>query len=141
MLLNWLNNLFSKGNSGKAARSAGHTRNSSRPSSARKRTRQRAQAVTQNHPYRAVSVYSQAEQCEAAKRLRGTKFLAAHAPTLPLGGCTQNDQCRCKYRHYKDRRSELRRDSDHGMPPRVWLDQERRHRKDRRKSNKNGMAA
>ena len=139
MIFGWLTSFF-KRSSGEST-TAAPVRNSSRPSSARKRSRQRAEQAGQNHPYRAVSVYSQQDQCDAAKRLRRTKFLAAHAPTLPLGGCTQSEQCRCKYRHYKDRRSDVRRDSDHGMPPRVWLEPERRHRRDRRKSDRSGSAA
>ena len=139
MLFGWITNIFSKREGNRSA--APLRKNSSRPTSARKRSRERAQSGTANHPYRAVSVYSQSDQCEAAKRLRRTKFLAAHAPSLPLGGCTQSDQCRCKYRHYKDRRQEVRRDSDHGMPPRVWLESERRHRKDRRKGESSGSAA
>ena len=144
MLFGWITNIFGS-KSNKAPRGSGQRspsssgtptrRNSSRPTSSRKRTRQRANSNNQTYPYRAVAVYSQTDQCEAAKRLRRTKFLAAHAPTLPLGGCTQSEACRCRYRHFKDRRQEMRRDSDHGMPPRVWVDTERRHRKDRRKND------
>ena len=84
-------------------------------------------------PYRAVTVYSKIDCCQAAARLEGQKFLAAHAPQLPLGGCSQPDQCQCRYRHLEDRRQEMRRDTDHGLPARAYSDSERRCRNDRRR--------
>ena len=87
-----------------------------------------------NHPYRAVTVYGREDCCAAAERIRGQKFLAAHAPQLPLGGCTHPNQCRCKYKHMQDRREELRRDADYGLPGRSYVANERRLRRDRRRS-------
>jgi len=88
------------------------------------------QAAT--HPYRAIMVYSRVACCDAARRLAGQKFLAAHAPQLPLGGCDHPASCQCRYRHLEDRRQEMRRDSDHGLPARGYNNSERRYRKDRR---------
>jgi len=86
------------------------------------------------HPYRAVSIYSRdLTLCEAAKRIDGHKFLAAHAPELPLGGCTQPKGCTCRYRHFQDRRQDTRRDEDYGLPSRNYVVNERRSRGDRRK--------
>ncbi len=101
-----------------------------------------AAASRANLPYRAVTVYSKVECCAAAQRLAGQKFLAAHAPQLPLGGCTQPDTCRCRYRHLQDRRSEVRRDTDHGLPARSYAETERRNRRDRRRirSTRNALA-
>ncbi len=86
------------------------------------------------HPYRAVSVYSRVDACPAARRIENKKFLAAHAPQLPLGGCSNPSTCQCRYRHFEDRRQEIRRDVDHGLPARAWFEADRRHRRDRRKN-------
>ena len=132
MLFTWVTNLFNKP---KTARGA----------PADKRTRRRSKPVsppTNRRSYRAVSVYSRSACCAASKRLKNEKFLAAYAPILPLGGCSQPNQCRCRYRHYEDRRQEMRRDSDHGLPGRVWVEHDRRHRRrDRRKSQSNNATA
>jgi len=85
-----------------------------------------------SHPYRAIIIYSRIDCCGAAERLAGQKFLAAHAPKLPLGGCDQLSRCQCRYRHLEDRRQEARRDTDHGLPNRGFATMERRYRKDRR---------
>jgi hypothetical protein len=91
-------------------------------------------------PYPAVSVYSKVNCCEAANRLEGQKFLAAHAPQLPLGGCSQPESCQCRYRHMDDRRQDLRRDTDVGLPPRAFVERERRSRRDRRRQTPNGQS-
>ncbi|XOV85033.1 MAG: hypothetical protein ACFHXK_07875 [bacterium] len=83
--------------------------------------------------YQAVSIYSRSDCCEAAQRITGKKFLAAHAPQLPLGGCDQPAQCRCRYKHMADRREEMRRDTDNGLPARHMYNGERRNRRDRRR--------
>jgi hypothetical protein len=90
--------------------------------------------------YRAVTVYSKIDCCQAAARLEGQKFLAAHAPQLPLGGCSQSERCQCRYRHLEDRRQEVRRDSDHGLPARTYGESERRCRSDRRRRGHGGQA-
>ena len=85
-------------------------------------------------PYRGVRVYSRSQSCcKAAKRIAGQKFLAAHAPQLPLGGCDQPQACQCRYQHLTDRRQEVRRDSDHGLPGRPYSEVDRRYRSDRRR--------
>lgn len=129
MLFSWVTNLFSKPKA---------------PAAKKRPTKRRKQAATPTarHPYRAVSVYSRSACCAAAKRLKNEKFLAAYAPILPLGGCTHPNQCHCRYRHYEDRRQDMRRDSDHGLPGRVWHEHDRRHRKkDRRKPQSKASAA
>ena len=142
MLFDWVNNLF--GRKSKPARNAKgklaergqkDAYSNRRAKTNRNARRNRNKAGHQKAlPYRAVSIYSNSECCPAANRINKTKFLAAHAPTLPLGGCDRKDACRCRYRHYEDRRSDVRRDTDHGLPARLRIEGERRHRKDRRKS-------
>ena len=52
-----------------------------------------------------MSVYSREDACQAAKSLKGKRFLCNDAPPhLPLDGCTAV-KCRCIYRHHADRRS------------------------------------
>ena len=71
--------------------------------------------------------------CAAAQRIENQKFLAAHAPELPLGGCDTPQQCRCRYKYHADRRTDVRRDTDHGLPDGPFPGENRRYRKDRRK--------
>ena len=54
--------------------------------------------------------------CDAAREFDGVRFLAEDAPQLPLNGCTNIVTCQCKYRHFDDRRTDLRRESDIGLP-------------------------
>ncbi len=96
------------------------------------RTAKDAQALSASRSYRAVTVYSRVSCCDAATRLAGRMFLADHAPQLPLGGCSQPESCRCRYRHLEDRRQEMRRDADYGLPGRHYSAPERRRRGDRR---------
>ncbi|MEM7079892.1 MAG: hypothetical protein AAF513_14815 [Pseudomonadota bacterium] len=85
-------------------------------------------------PYRAVTIVNQINPCEAAERVKDHMFLAAHAPTLPLGSCSHAHTCECKYKHHTDRRgSEVRRDADIGLPDRpIQHDDRRNRRRDRR---------
>lgn len=96
-------------------------------------TKRKAQPRHVEHPYRAVTIYSNSNCCAAAKQLEGKKFLSNHAPVLPLGGCTNKDQCACRYKHYADRREDIRRDTDFGLPNRnAGRTEERRMRRERR---------
>ncbi|MEM7003892.1 MAG: hypothetical protein AAF529_24110, partial [Pseudomonadota bacterium] len=84
--------------------------------------------------FRAVSIYSPANSCDGAARIRDQRFLARHAPQLPLENCSHPQQCRCRYRHHQDRRdAEARRDADHGLPSSPPNGDERRRRDDRRR--------
>ena len=88
----------------------------------------------QTNPFRAVVIKSMEDCCEAAERNTGQKFLAAHAPQLPLGTCDKPQQCRCRYKYLNDRRQEMRRDEDHGLPGQPYHGENRRYRRTRRKS-------
>ena len=61
------------------------------------------------NPWHAVGIGTGVSCCKAAVFLRETRFLSTQAPPLPLQGCTQPRSCRCKYKHYSDRRSGPRR--------------------------------
>lgn len=66
----------------------------------------------QDTRYRAVEVLAdEATCCQAAKDIRGQRFLAASAPFLPLQECDAAD-CRCSYKRYNDRRTDSRRAGD-----------------------------
>ncbi len=56
--------------------------------------------------HRAVTVKPCAECCQAAKQIRGRRYLANQAPNLPLDGCTSG-ACSCSYVHYEDRREDV----------------------------------
>ncbi|MEM9620906.1 MAG: hypothetical protein AAF993_04605 [Pseudomonadota bacterium] len=159
MLFNWVTSLFSRKNasgasarpsakdgSGRGQASARQQQKNSRKASKGKKSATRSAnrniPTSARHPYRAVSVSSRGNGCAASKRIKNEKFLAAYAPILPLGGCTHPNQCRCRYKHYEDRRQDMRRDTDHGLPGRVWTEHDRRHRRrDRRKSQTDVSAA
>lgn len=76
--------------------------------------------------YQAVSIRYGARACSAAKKTDQQRFLAMEAPDLPLSECSAPRNCRCRYRHHPDRRDNLRRDSDFGLPGVFWTAQERR---------------
>ena len=54
--------------------------------------------------WRAVRIAPGLMCCKAASEHADEVFLASGAPRLPLADCTENE-CRCKYVHYEDRRS------------------------------------
>jgi len=63
--------------------------------------------------------------CEAVEELEGQRFLSEEAPLLPLAQCSNPQGCRCVYEHFDERRDNLRRESDVGMPVRTHLDEKR----------------
>jgi len=89
----------------------------------------RAQRV--DHLFHGVEIVAPSGCCEAAMHQVGQRFLSEEAPILPLAGCDRVTRCRCKYRHYTDRRTEARRDADVGLPP-AFREHERRARRGRR---------
>ena len=54
--------------------------------------------------------------CEAVEALANVRYLADEAPMLPVAGCDCRPDCRCRYQHFDDRRTEARRESDVGLP-------------------------
>lgn len=78
--------------------------------------------------WHAVSVVAQSGACPAAEGLRDRRFLSDEAPALPLPECSSPWLCKCIYRHYSDRRTILRRETDRGRFPRPRFGEERRGR-------------
>lgn len=70
----------------------------------------------QERRYTAVQVVppSLEASCDAVRAIAGQRFLAEEAPRLPLTDCDRSD-CDCKYLHYTDRRTYVRRDGDVGV--------------------------
>jgi hypothetical protein len=78
--------------------------------------------------WHAVTIVSRGESCAASSSRRGKRFLSGDAPRLPLTECDRPGSCTCAYRHYPDRRGELRRASDSGKSlgaPKVVVDKRR----------------
>lgn len=83
--------------------------------------------------HRAVSIEpEQAACCDAVRELLGTRYLCHDAPMLPLTNCLRRDQCRCKYKHWSDRRQEDRRELKSGIASQYFNGEERRANADRR---------
>ena len=73
--------------------------------------------------FHGVSIDSRNQvMCNAAAELHGRRFLADEAPRLPLDACLTPSNCHCVYKHFDDRRTGLRRDSDEGLPGKVHPD-------------------
>jgi len=86
--------------------------------------------------WNAVSILSSSGSCEAAKALKGKRFLSAQAPRLPLVECTQSARCTCSYRKFADRRAGPRREEDATGLRRSSPDgKERRTRRGRRQTD------
>jgi hypothetical protein len=60
----------------------------------------------------AVSILPGSMSCEAARALKGKRFLSAEAPRIPLAECASAANCRCVYRKFADRRADPRRTED-----------------------------
>lgn len=62
--------------------------------------------------YRGVQVVTPPDGCcSAAADIAGQRYLAHEVPRFPLDGC-DSDNCRCSYKLFNDRRTDLRRASD-----------------------------
>jgi hypothetical protein len=81
----------------------------------------------------AVEIRSRGAACRAAHAIRGHRFLAKDAPSLPLQGCTL-EQCACSFSKLKDRRSEGRRLDHGGLSASLFVATNRRQKKDRRRA-------
>ena len=87
--------------------------------------------------FHAVSIRAPARACDEAKSLKGTRFLAAEAPKLPVTDCSKPD-CPCSYQHHNDRRQEPRRAREIGLPGAHYQGEERRKLVGRRRSDRPG---
>ena len=84
--------------------------------------------------YHAVTICSRLKKCAAAEGISDQAYLSSQAPVLPLQNCDQAGSCACKYQHQDDRRGEMRRDSDFGLPGRRYDEQDRREGPETRRS-------
>jgi hypothetical protein len=75
-----------------------------------------AKSAAKTQPWHAVAIVGRGTCCAALDSYRGARFLSGQAPRLPLANCDRPQACACTYRHYPDRRTEQRRDSDAGAP-------------------------
>jgi hypothetical protein len=86
--------------------------------------------------WNAVSVVTSASGCEAARAMKGQRFLSADAPRLPLPQCQSPMTCQCVYRKYADRRAGPRRESEKtGLQRASSSGQERRKKRGRRSTD------
>ena len=69
--------------------------------------------------FHGVEIVSSGECCEAITALVTDRYLSGEAPTLPVAGCDTPGTCACRYKKFTDRRTDLRRDSDVGLPIRA----------------------
>jgi hypothetical protein len=83
----------------------------------------------------AVSVVTGGGGCEAARALKGKRFLGADAPRLPLNDCATPATCRCAYRKYADRREGPRREEEETGMRRGITQPDRRVRRGRRSTD------
>jgi len=94
----------------------------------RKRTRQAIPAQSVRNLFHGVAIRAQDDCCPAAEAIAGQRFLSDEAPLLPLENCDRRASCRCRYRHFTDRRTEPRRESDLGLPTRMYPEEKRKGR-------------
>lgn len=86
--------------------------------------------------FHCVSIhFSSSKACPAVERIAERRFLSMEAPRLPLDECSNIQDCRCRYQHHDDRRSQPRRDADVGLPTGSHASGERRRGRGRREED------
>jgi hypothetical protein len=86
--------------------------------------------------WHAVTILPGATRCQAVEAAKGRRYLSKEAPILPLRECDAA-VCKCKYRHYQDRRGTPRRSEEArggGMRSRTGTD-DRRNSRGRRETD------
>jgi hypothetical protein len=81
----------------------------------------------------AVEIRVRNSACQAARSLQSQRFLAKEAPALPLPGCSVAP-CNCKFTKWSDRRSEHRRLEHGGLSASIFLANNRRMKRERRRA-------
>ena len=84
--------------------------------------------------FEAVSIQICHHPCQAARELRGQRFLPEEMPDLPLPGCDR--KCNCSFVHHRDRRDRTNRRAPYlstGETDGELLSIEQRIKSDRRK--------
>jgi hypothetical protein len=82
--------------------------------------------------YRGAEIIAADDACDAAHSLANVRLLAAEVPLLPLKTCDRPSTCKCKYRHFDDRRRKFPRRVPHAT---AYRGIERRVRRGRRESD------
>ena len=67
-------------------------------------TAKSAARADDNRAFHAVAIEYSDKACDAAKAMTGRRFLSNAAPRLPLPECDLLE-CRCRFVHFKDRRT------------------------------------
>jgi hypothetical protein len=84
----------------------------------RRSSGQRPPARAAGNIFHGIAVEPGDKACEAVRRIAGQRYLSEDAPRVPLDECQCVQDCRCVYRHFPDRRTDVRRDMDMGLPHR-----------------------
>lgn len=82
----------------------------------RKTENKRDPLGTRGNIFHGIAVEPGSRACQAVRQLAGKRYLSEEAPRLPLDECQCVQDCRCVYRHFSDRRTDVRRDADMGLP-------------------------
>jgi hypothetical protein len=82
--------------------------------------------------YRGAEVIAPEDACDAARLLTNLRLLSADVPPLPLKTCDRPAICKCKYRHFDDRRRVFPRRVEHATR---YRGVERRVRRGKRDSD------
>ena len=82
--------------------------------------------------YRGAEVIAPEDACDAARSLTNLRLLSAEVPVLPLKTCDRPATCKCKYRHFDDRRRVFPRRVPHATS---YRGVERRVRRGQRESD------
>jgi hypothetical protein len=85
--------------------------------------------------FSAVEIRPRGSACAAAHQLKGRRFLAKNAPTLPLRECAA-DRCACTFSKLRDRRTDTRRLEHGGLSAAMFLTKNRRDKRDRRNEDR-----
>ena len=85
--------------------------------------------------HRGAEVIAAEGACDAARSLANLRLLSADVPPLPLKMCDRRAICKCKYRHFDDRRAGSRRENEEALVPAAHQGAERRRRSGKRESD------
>jgi hypothetical protein len=93
------------------------------------------------NPWAAASVVPGKDCCQAAKRIKGIRYLGNEAPKLPLRECSAPHACACHFQKHEDRRTGLdRRDLiSTRFKRREWMGEEQRESSGRRLTDRMPM--
>lgn len=89
------------------------------------RSSARSRVSTLTHLFHGIEIVPGPHSCSAVRDLAKQRLLSEEAPLLPLAECAGTYRCSCKYRHFVDRRTDTRRESDEGLPARVHAEDKR----------------